>query len=175
MQFILRGKQLYSSAVVCCVVLPFCSSLLNTIAYFLYPELPYFNWQTVMHKCRYVLEGQDWEQINSNNGPRFGDCQQEQRAAVTHSSKQWGVLLNICRDLPLNIHAVCLSRMCQPFCEKTKISIKNSILISLLGPSNQLPSPQSKGDLLLSLSLCHFSSSLALSLIWISHAPSDID
>ncbi len=58
--------------------------------------------------------------------------------------------------------------MCQPFCEKTKISIRNSILISLLRPSNQLPSPQSNGDLLLSLSLSHFYFALLLSLAWIS-------
>lgn len=53
--------------------------------------------------------------------------------------------------------------MCQPFCEKTKISIRNSILISLLGPSNQLPSTQSKGDLLLSLSRSLFLIFLPLS------------
>lgn len=41
--------------------------------------------------------------------------------------------------------------MCQPFCKKTKISIRNFILISLLEPFNQLPIPQTIGDLLLSL------------------------
>lgn len=117
---------------------------------------------------------QDWEQINLNNGPHLDDCQWNS-GRWWHSTKQWGAILNVCRDLPLNIHAVFLSRMCQSFCEKTKISIRNSILISLSGPSDQLPSPQSKGDLLLSLS--HFSSCLlhTLTLAWISCAPSDID
>lgn len=82
------------------------------------------------------------------------------------------------RKLPLNIQAVCLWRVCQPFCEKTKISIRNSILISLLGISNQMPSPQSKRDLLhfLSLSLCFFHPlSWSLSLAWISWALPDTD
>lgn len=82
------------------------------------------------------------------------------------------------RKLPLNIQAVCLWRVCQPFCEKTKISIRNSILISLLGISNQMPSLQSKRDLLhfLSLSLCFFHPlSWSLSLAWISWALPDTD
>lgn len=37
--------------------------------------------------------------------------------------------------------------MCQAFSEKTKISIRNFVLISLLGPSSQLLGPQTKGGL----------------------------
>lgn len=60
------------------------------------------------------------------------------------------------RKLPLNIQAVCLWRVCQPFCEKTKISIRNSILISLLGISNHAKSSIQKGLVALSVSLALF-------------------
>lgn len=87
----------------------------------------------------------DGVQINLNNGPKSLRVSEEQQAAVTHCNKQWSVLLNICRDLPLNIHAAHFSRMCQPLCEKTKINITNSILISIRGPWSQLRGPNPKG------------------------------
>lgn len=108
-----------------------------------------------------MVEGPHWEQMNWIIRPRFSDCHWEDRAGATPGTKRWGVLLNICRDLPLNIHAECISMMCQLFCEKTKINIRNSILISLLGPSNQLPSPQSKELVALSLSFSFFFLSLS--------------
>lgn len=64
-----------------CTVLPFCSCLFLYLRFSLSRA---YLFQTMIHKRRWLVGGQDWEQIN---GPRFCDCQWNS-GRRWHSSKQ---------------------------------------------------------------------------------------